>query len=1091
MKVSLRWALILGFLGLIWGTHLITTSSSFITSQRVLNQHAQNIMKNIGNLAMEQSENHIAHAQEAALLAKRLLTADVVSNAEDRIAALERYFLDQLAIYPHLAGIYLGTPAGNFYDVRRHNGRSQGGYRTKIISHTPDGSRKVHLIWRNASLAVIARETDHGDRYDPRVRPWYSRAIDTNEIVWTDPYIFYTSQKPGITIAGPVYQPTGMLKGVVGVDIEIDQLSTFIANLEISQHGRAFMLNRNGDVIAFPDLEKLKFVADNASDTRLAKIQELDDALSRRTFEAAGFPVDPGGNFRIDERIFCRFDFEGKTYHAMFTPFSTPEWPWVIGVHLPEDDYLGEIKANRRNNIWITVVISGVATLIGLLLSRGIIGPLSSLEKKSLAMQRGEYRPENDAPIHSMYKEIQATFGAFTSMRAKVEASQLKYRSIFENIQDCYYESTIDGTLLEISPSVERISKYNRKELIGSSIYELYHDPRERDTTMHYLLTEGKLNDYEIALRDKDGSKQYGSFNSILVRDAQNQPRKVIGSMRLITDRKRIDQELSQYRDHLEDLVKQRTTALEEANTSLRKEIEQHKQTSRALRSSEERYRSILENIQEGYYETDIAGNLTFVNDAAFRIMGYPHDELIGLNNREYTSQETARRLYKACNKVYRTGEPTQVTNYAVICKDGTQKLLELSVSLIQNTGGRPQGFRGVARDITQRIEAEEKRKELENQLHQAQRMEAIGTLAGGIAHDFNNLLMGIQGSISLLGQNLKAGDPKYHCMQTIEHCVESGANLTRQLLGFARGGKYVVVPVDLNATLRKTSELFGRTKKEIRIHGDYAKNLWTVKADQGQIEQVLVNLYVNAWQAMDERGDIYLSTQNVTLDSRYTQPYGVEPGKYVKVTVQDTGQGMDEKTRQHIFEPFFTTKKIGRGTGLGLASAFGIIKNHDGIIDVKSVVGQGSTFYIYLPASHKVMAESNQATDEIMTGSETILLVDDEPFIVQSLQDMLSRLGYNTIGADGGAEAIRIVEDDRDTIDLVILDMIMPNMGGRETYNRLKQIRPTLKVLLSSGYSLNSIAQDIMQKGCDGFIQKPFRLSKLSQMVRKILDKS
>jgi signal transduction histidine kinase len=270
----------------------------------------------------------------------------------------------------------------------------------------------------------------------------------------------------------------------------------------------------------------------------------------------------------------------------------------------------------------------------------------------------------------------------------------------------------------------------------------------------------------------------------------------------------------------------------------------------------------------------------------------------------------------------------------------------------VRDAEGKPQGFRGIGRDTTARRLAENERKRLEEKLQQVQRLQAIGTLAGGIAHDFNNLLMGIQGNVDLLLISLDATDPRYENTRNIERCVRSGANLTRQLLGYARGGKYFVKPININDVVQTSSTLFSRTKKETKIICEYQDDIWTVEADQSQIEQVLVNLYLNAWQAMGHGGTIHVKTKNALLGSDFVRPYEAVPGKYVSVSVADSGSGMDEETQKRVFEPFFTTKSMGKGTGLGLASAFGILNNHSGIIHFASTLGKGTTFYIYLPAS-------------------------------------------------------------------------------------------------------------------------------------------
>ncbi len=377
----------------------------------------------------------------------------------------------------------------------------------------------------------------------------------------------------------------------------------------------------------------------------------------------------------------------------------------------------------------------------------------------------------------------------------------------------------------------------------------------------------------------------------------------------------------------------------------------------------------------------------------------------------------------------------------------------------------------------------------MEKQIQQAQRLEAIGTLTGRIAHDFNNLLMGIQGNASLMLLDCDSTHPHYERLKNIERCVQSGAELTKQLLGFARGGKYEVRPTDINDLIKRSSDMFARTKKEIKVLSKYQKGIWIVNADQSQIEQVLLNLYVNAWQAMPGGGELYLETENVTLEN-YVKTYNMAPGRYVKVSVTDTGVGMDEATGQRIFEPFFTTKEMGRGTGLGLASAYGIIKNHGGIINVYSEEGEGTTFNIYLPASDKKVIEEKVQVEEALRGKETVLLVDDEDMIVDIGKEMLKGLGYEVLTAKGGKEALETYRENQNKIDVIILDMIMPKMGGGDVYDRLREINPEIKVLLSSGYSMNSEAKNILERGCNSFIQKPFNMKELSQKIREVLDK-
>jgi signal transduction histidine kinase/FixJ family two-component response regulator len=444
-----------------------------------------------------------------------------------------------------------------------------------------------------------------------------------------------------------------------------------------------------------------------------------------------------------------------------------------------------------------------------------------------------------------------------------------------------------------------------------------------------------------------------------------------------------------------------------------------------------------------------------------------------------YYIEHYARRDFYLAHLLEKEQEKLMVANHTLekIVHDRTSQLLETNQSL--------------RTEIEERKTAEAKKAELENQLLQAQKMEAIGTLAGGIAHDFNNLLMGLEGYISLILLDTNPNHPHYEMLKSMQQYILTGAELTKQLLGFARRGKYQVKSTNINEILYKSSQMFARTKKEISIFTKLSPDVWTVEVDQGQIEQVLLNLYVNAWQAMPGGGSLYLETKNITLNEGETQPFYVKPGEYVQISLTDTGVGMDERTKERIFEPFFTTKKMGRGTGLGLASAYGIIKSHGGFITVESIKGQGTTFIIHLPALKKKVEEEKMApVEKILKGHETILMVDDEEMIVRPGVEVLKRLGYKVLSAQSGQEALEIFERHKEAIDLIILDMVMPGMSGSETYDLLKKIHPDVKVLLSSGYSISGEATEILNRGCKGFIQKPFTISDISWKIREILDK-
>ena len=507
-----------------------------------------------------------------------------------------------------------------------------------------------------------------------------------------------------------------------------------------------------------------------------------------------------------------------------------------------------------------------------------------------------------------------------------------------------------------------------------------------------------------------------------------------------------------------------------------------------ALRKSEEKYRTILESIEEGYFETDLEGNLTFFSNPFCKILGYSRSQLIGVNTRQYTTPETAEKMVRVTEQLLQSGMPENVTSYDVIRPDGDKVLLELSFSILKEPDEGPIGFKGVLRDVSERKKTEDEKHKLESQLQQVQKMESIGTLAGGIAHDFNNILMGIQGNASLMLLKIDSEHPNFEKIKNVETYVRNGTTLTKQLLGFARRGKYLVKATDLNDIIDKSSALFARTRKDVQVNTNLDESVWTVEVDRGQIEQVLLNLYVNAWQAMPDGGSLYLRTENVMLDRNYVKPYKVEPGRYVKTSLTDTGIGIDKETQERIFEPFFTTKEMGRGTGLGLASVYGIIKSHAGYINVYSELDQGTTFTIYLPASGKEAVEDTELIAEIQKGSGTILLIDDEKMILDVGRELLEELGYTVLSAMSGQKAIDIFQKNRDKIDMIIMDMIMPGLSGSDTFDRMKEINPDTKILLSSGYSIDGQATNILQRGCEGFIQKPFNMNQLADRIQKIM---
>jgi two-component system cell cycle sensor histidine kinase/response regulator CckA len=564
--------------------------------------------------------------------------------------------------------------------------------------------------------------------------------------------------------------------------------------------------------------------------------------------------------------------------------------------------------------------------------------------------------------------------------------------------------------------------------------------------TVNKVYTTGKpAKGFDWEIMRKGGTKRPVESSVSLIRDAEGQAIGFRGIVRDITERKRAEE---------------------------------------ALRESEERFRVLVEESPLGVSLIEKNGHYKYINPKFSEIFGYSLEDIPTAQvwfRKAYPDQEYRKQVISTWIsdiEEIKAGE-SRSRIYNVRCKDGSEKTIHFRPVVMEN-----EEHFVISEDITEQ-------RCLEAQLQYAQRMESMGTLAGGIAHNFNNLLMAIQGNASLMLLGTESAHPNYERLKGIEKSVQSGSRLTSQLLGYAREGKYEIKPISLNQVVEETSDTFATAKREITVHRKLAGDLSGIKADQGQIEQALLNLYVNAADAMPGGGDLFLETTNATHDDMRGKPYTAMPGDYVLLTVRDTGIGIDNKTMERIFDPFFTTKGLAKGTGLGLASVYGILKAHGGYIEVGSKKGQGTTFSIYLPASQERVEKPLTGGEHIVEGGETILLVDDEEMVLGVGIQLLKALGYTVLEAKGGREAVDIYKANKDKIDMVILDMVMPGIGGSEAYDRMKEINPDIKVLLSSGYSIDGRAAEILERGCNGFIQKPFSMRELSQKTREILEKN
>ena len=427
--VAIGVALIAALVGLQLIAVAATQVSSYMTSERVLLGHARDIMEDVARQTVSHATDFLAPAETAADLTQRLAHHDVVRSSSAR--DLERYFYEQLRSSPQFAGIYYGTTDGTFYYVSKDTTHEGSSYRTKLITWQ-DGQRKVELIWRDENFSLLERYFDPEDDYDPRTRPWFIRSLEKGETVWTDPYIFFTSLEPGITVASPVKNDVAKIEGIVGVDIEIDEISTFLAGLKIGVHGKAFILNRNGDVVAYPELEKIKKVRlGEVGGLRFTRIDELDVPDSLAAFQSLEMP---SGELNLAEPKITTFELDGERHHAVFTPMLDQRWPWVVAIHLPENDFLGDIKDNRLINIQIAIGIALLGCLLGYLIARSVARPIKKIGDTALTISEGDYSATPQG--NSVFSELYATAEAFQHMLSRLRERETENQELTSELRN-------------------------------------------------------------------------------------------------------------------------------------------------------------------------------------------------------------------------------------------------------------------------------------------------------------------------------------------------------------------------------------------------------------------------------------------------------------------------------------------------------------------------------------------------------------------------------------------------------------------------------------------------------------------------------
>jgi PAS domain S-box-containing protein len=525
--------------------------------------------------------------------------------------------------------------------------------------------------------------------------------------------------------------------------------------------------------------------------------------------------------------------------------------------------------------------------------------------------------------------------------------------------------------------------------------------------------------------------------------------------------------------------------------------INERKRAEDALSKSEEKYRTIIENMEDGYHEVDLKGNFTFFNESMLNILGYEREDLLGMNNRQYADEENTRKVYKVYNQVYRTGEPVKDFEWQIIRKDGDRRDIEVSISLIRNMEGHPIGFRGILRDITDRKRAEEEKQSLVERLQRAEKMESLGVMAGGVAHDLNNVLGIVVGYAEMLLMGTDKSSPIRSNVVNIMEGGQKAATIVGDLLTLARRGVSGREVVNLNKIIADWQqspefEKLSSYNLAVKIKTELEPGLPNISASSVHLNKTIFNLVSNASEAMKKGGCVTIKTINQYVDKPIHGYDKIQEGDYVVLSVSDTGEGINADDMKRIFEPFYTKKVMGRsGTGLGLAVVWGTVKDHNGYINVESKEGKGSTFTLYFPVTSEELSAETVSVDisEYMGKGESILIVDDVKGQRELAEEMLQKLNYSVTSVSSGEEALLYFKEHK--TDLMVLDMIMdPGMDGLDTYKKVLEIHPKQKAIIVSGFSESDRVKAAQALGAGAYVRKPYVIEKLGLAVKKELDR-
>jgi len=777
----------------------------------------------------------------------------------------------------------------------------------------------------------------------------------------------------------------------------------------------------------------------------------------------------------VEDAVYSK---SAETTKRIITPIKIGNEQWSLIMVLSLKQVEDARQAILKTTIGYGSVIFFLVMVLSFFFSRAMYRRISKLMQGTEEIAKGNLEYKIDEMGRDELGALATAFNAMTedlkktttsrdllakemAEREQAEKTLLKseerYRSVFGNTGAATVIIEEDMTISMANSEFEKLSGYSKEEVEGKIKW------------IEFVVKEDleKMKEYHGKRREKEreAPKEY-EFRFV---DRQGNIKEILNKIAMFPGTKR----------SIASLI----------------DITTRKQAEEALRENEEKYRQLVNHAPSGILELDIIRNkLISLNDVACELTGYAKEELLSMNLFDLLTEDSKRLFKERVNKISEGGQINESVEYKIKRKDGQELFCIINSRTTFDEDGRPIRSTIVANDITDLRRSEEEKMKLEAQFIQAQKMEAIGRLAGGVAHDFNNLMTSVIGNANLALMNLKEENLLCECLEEIEKAGERAASLTRQLLAFSRKQIFKPEVLDLNNGIREIYKMLGRLiGEDIELKTILEPELGKVNSDSGHIDQVIMNLAVNARDAMPRGGKLTIETTNVELDKDYFRTHGVEehPGPYVMLAVSDTGIGMDKETRSHIFEPFFTTKKKGEGTGLGLSTVYGIVKQSGGFIWVYSEPGGGSTFKFYLPrvGSDAEPVKKERTPMEDFSGFETVLIVEDNNALRNLARKILHRYGYRVLDAKQGEDALRVTDEHKDSIHLMLTDVVMPGMSGRKLAELLKPLYPDMKIIYMSGYTDDSIVNHgVLAKGLE-FLQKPFTPEDLASKVREVLD--